>query len=369
MTTTKHHITRLDIAIAAGAGAFTLLQGVLNVTEDKISAPPASVPLFLGVSIPLLWRSSTPLAALAGTLVALLAHAALFGDQLVRCGAIFPIVLILAFAAGRRLDRDRAMLGLGLALAIDLAVCLTDGPTGAALSAMVFFAPATAATWGAGCLVRSRAHMADELAARTDELRSARDERARLEVSNDRARLSSELDSLLHRRMGELAQLAATGPRGGDAVATLAAIEEQSRQTLEEMRAVVGVLRPEADLDMAPQPTLTHLEALLVRARNNGARLQVEGNPRALPAGVELSAYRVVEHLLDALKDAPGVEVGVRFGDDALEVTAAGEMRRHGDVAIQRARERVLLHRGTLEASTHRGRARAVASIPIYAVV
>jgi len=169
--------------------------------------------------------------------------------------------------------------------------------------------------------------------------------------------------------MGELAQLAATGARNGDAAATLATIEEQSRQTLEEMRALVGVLRDDSDPAMMPQPTLTHLQALLVRAKSAGAKLEVAGNPRALPAGVELSAYRIVEHLLDALQDAPGVEVGVRFGDDALEVAVSGPVRRNGQAAIDRARERVLLHRGTLEASTHGGRAEAVARIPIYAAV
>ena len=46
-----------------------------------------------------------------------------------------------------------------------------------------------------------------------------------------------------------------------------------------------------------------------MRAKGADARLTVEGSPRALPAGVELSAYRVVEHLLDALDDAPGVDV------------------------------------------------------------
>jgi signal transduction histidine kinase len=363
---TRHRLTKADIAILALACGWTLVQGILNVTEDKISAPPISAVLFLAVSLPLAWRTSAPLLALGATLGALLAHAALFPDDLVRCGAVFPIVLLLAFAAGRRLGRDRALLGLGLALAIDLAVCLTDGPTGAPLGALVFFAPATVAVWGTGRVVRSRARMADELAVRTEALRHARDERARLEVSHDRARLSAELDALLHRRMGELAQLAEAGPRNGDAAATLARIESESRETLEEMRAVVGVLRSDAD---PVTPALTHLEALLVRAKTNGARLHVEGNPRALPAGVELSAYRVVEHLLDALEDAPGVEVGVRFGDDALEVAVAGPMRRHGEVAIERARERVLLQRGTLEASMHRGRAEAIASIPIYAVV
>jgi signal transduction histidine kinase len=238
---------------------------------------------------------------------------------------------------------------------------------------MVFVVPLAAAIWGVGRLVHSRGRMVGELEARTSELREARDERARLEVATDRARLSAELDELLQRRLGELARLADSGSRESDshtAKARLAQIETESRRTLDEMRAVVGVLRhDEGDAPVAPQPTLTHLEAMLLRARGSDTRLKVDGNPRALPAGVELSAYRIVEHLLEALQDAPGVEVSVRFGSDALELTVAGPLRRRGEEAIERARERVQLLSGTLETRTGDGRAEAVVSLPILAAV
>jgi hypothetical protein len=93
----------------------------------------------------------------------------------------------------------------------------------------------------------------------------------------------------------------------------------------------------------------------------------VEGSPRVLPAGVELSAYRVVEHLLAAIEDAGDVRVVVRFGDDALELVVTGPLRRHGaaDTALERARERVELHHGTFVATTDRGRAEAIAQLPV----
>jgi signal transduction histidine kinase len=215
--------------------------------------------------------------------------------------------------------------------------------------------------------------MADELAARTAELRAARDERARLEVATDRARISAELDELLQRRLGELARMADEGARPSDpatATATLRGIEHASRRTLEEMRAVVGVLRehdPEAPT--GPPPTLTHLEALLLRAKGGDARLTVEGNPRVLPPAVELSAYRIVEQLLDALEDAPDVEVRVRFGEDALELAVSGPARRRAKASIARARERARLQQGTLEATVRGGRAEAAVSLPVLATV
>ena len=202
-------------------------------------------------------------------------------------------------------------------------------------------------------------------------MREARDKRTRLEVATERSRLSGELDELLQRRLGELAGMADDGARPTDpatATATLVEIESQSRRTLEEMRAVLGVLRDDgSDLPTEPQPTLTHLEALLKRAKGDDARLTVEGSPHVLPAGIELSAYRIVEHLLAALDDAPGVEVRVSFRDNALELAVSGPARRRAKEAIERARDRVELHQGTLDATTQGRRAEAVVSLPLLA--
>ena len=136
------------------------------------------------------------------------------------------------------------------------------------------------------------------------------------------------------------------------------------------MRAVVGVLRADTPLaPTAPQPTLTHLESLLARAKGADARLTVEGGPRALPAAVELSAYRIVEQLLDALEDAPDVEVRRalprrRRRAQRLRARRAGARgRRSSGRASARA-----LQRGTFEATVRAGHAEAVVSLPVLAV-
>jgi signal transduction histidine kinase len=320
----------------------------------------AVVPI-LALTLPLLWRRVAPIGALTATLAGLLAHWALFGG-VVRCGFTLPIIALLAFAAGARLHDTSRWIALGLAQAIGVAICLTDGPTGAPPEAVIITIPLVLGAWGLGLVVRSRARMVEQLKARTSELRSARDENARLEVASERARLSAELDELLQRRLGELAALAESD--SADASATLAEIEHKSRRTLEEMRAVVGVLRHDETAPLAPQPTLTHLEALLTRTAGADARLTVEGRPRALPAAVELNAYRIVEQLLDALGSAPDVEVRVRFADDALDLVVSGQVGRAGAAAFERARERVALHSGTLRTTALRGRAEAVVSLP-----
>jgi signal transduction histidine kinase len=365
MTSTRQRIGKFDVAIAVVFSLLGLLLMYGNVQDNDVDASVLAMPLFLLVTVPLLWRRAAPVAATGATLAGLVVHDLLFGTDVVRCGVVLPVAFLLVFSSGARLEQRDAVIGLALGLGLIVAESITFfGPFG------VFFAALTAATWGIGRIARSRARMAEELKERTAELREARDERARLEVATDRARLSSELEELLQRRLGQLARMADEGgysADSSDATATLVDIERESRRTLDEMRGLVGVLRNDSELAATPQPTLTALEALLVRAKGANAHLRVEGSPRILPPGVELSAYRVVEHLLAAVDGDSEVEVNVRFGDDALELTVSGSSRRGAKASIERARERVQLHRGTLEATTRGGRAEAVAWLPVAA--
>jgi hypothetical protein len=371
MTATGERVAKRDLLLAAVLSALGIVLMVKNVQDADVDASVLAVPLFLLVTAPLVWRRAAPIAALTATFGALLLHIALFGS-VVRCGVMFPLVFLLVFAAGAVLDKRDALIGLAMGLIIVVTMVLADAADGI-VSGLPFFIAMTALIWGVGRLVRSRGHIAAELKERTGELRRARDERARLEVAGDRARLSGELDVLLHRRLGELARLADAGARPDDPAAATTAfleIEREGRRTLDEMRSVVGVLRDETDeAPTDPQPTLTYLDALLVRAKGANAHLDVDGVPRVLPAGVELSAYRIVEHLLDALEDAPGVDVRVVFADDALQLVVSGPTRRRGAAAIERAKERAELHRGTLVASMRDGRTEAIASLPVFAGV
>ena len=380
MTASLARVGKRDIAIAFVLSALGLALMVLNVAEYDAAEYEKNTAIYYGgvvpyafaivlfplVTVPLLWRRVAPLAAVGAAFAGLLVNELLVGTDVLRCGVVFPTAFIFAFTTGSLLDGREALKGLALSLGLIVIAVVELGPFA------FVFAGVGAAMWGIGRVVRSRARMADELEARTTELRAARDERSRMEVATDRARISSELDALLQRRLGELARMADAGTRPTDAAgatATLLDIERESRRTLEEMRAVVGVLREnESEAPMAPQPTLTHLEALLVRAKGSNARLTVEGDPRVLPPAVELSAYRITEQLLAALDDAPDVEVCVRFGDDALELAVSGPAGRRAKASIERARERARSQHGTLEATVRGGRAEAAVSLPVSAM-
>jgi hypothetical protein len=383
MTASLQRVAKRDIAIASVLSVLGLALMYLNV-HDQYAKPGEAktmtaiyfggllpvyfaIPLFLLVTVPLLWRRVAPIPAMEVAFAGLVINQVLVGTDIVRCGVLLPAAFLFAFTAGSQLKGRETRIGLALALGL----IVFDG-------AVEFGAPTTAvmtgagvAMWGIGRVVRSRKGLAEELELRTAELRDARDERARLEVATDRERISGELDELLQRRLGELARMADEGATdAAGATATLMDIERESRRTLEEMRAVVGLLRDDSsEAATTPQPTLTHLEALLVRGKGGNARLKVEGNPRVLPPAVELSAYRIAEQLLAALQDAPDVEVRVRFGDDALELAVSGPARRRAKASIERARERARLQKGTLEATVRGGRAEAEVSLPVLAVV
>ena len=134
------------------------------------------------------------------------------------------------------------------------------------------------------------------------------------------------------------------------------------------MREIVGLLRG-GDVALAPAPTVAHLDALLARHIQADSRLTVAGDPRSLPATVELSAYRIVEHLVNVLADQPTshIEVDVRFEDDALDIRVNGPVDRSADIkaAVARAKERAKFLGGSLVVKVSRGPASAVAQLPI----
>jgi signal transduction histidine kinase len=178
-----------------------------------------------------------------------------------------------------------------------------------------------------------------------------------MSVLADRARISGDLTESLDNRIAKIQALAAsaqgteaTDPRA--ASDALAAIEDDSRQLMESMRRIVG------DLDAAPTdaPSLQELSSLLARATSAQATLTVEGDSRRLPAGIELAAYRIVEHLLLGLEDDSGarIELSVSCRADSVEIHLSGPpaLGVEFPALLAAARERAALYRGTLEGLT-----------------
>jgi signal transduction histidine kinase len=361
----------VDVAVTAVLAALGVLLMVENIYGDDPTVRIDSrswwmVPVFVAATLPVLWWRRNLLAALAGSVAVMTAHDLLFG-HVVRCGAGLPLAFVLAFLAGLRYERRRSLGALGLVAALVGAVLALDSVAGPDLIPLAVLVGGV--VWGVGQVARSRSLLAQELRRRNEELRTLRDRRAVLEVAGDRARVSRELEAVLDERLGRLEALAeaaavSTDPEG--ARTALVALEEDSRRALDDMREVVGVLRG-GEVALAPTPSVAQLDALL--ARLGRGRLAVRGEPRLLPASVELSAYRIVEHLVPVLATdaAAPAAVLVRFDDDALQIEVTGRVARGAELraALSRARERARLHAGSLDVKVARGQAVVVAHLPV----
>jgi hypothetical protein len=365
----------VDVVLAAVLSGLGVLLMVANMhgQGEGVRIDSTSwllVPVWLAATVPVLWWRRDLNAVVAVAVVAMAAHVLLFG-WLVRCGAGLPLVFVLAFLAGVSFPWRQGLWSLGGVAALAVLVLLRDSAAGPGLIPVVLVVVALMA--GIGGVVRQRSGLAVELAERNQELRELRDERAALSVSDDRAALSQQLGTLLDERLTQLARAAEEVDTSDDPRAqraALVAIEDEGRRTLGDMREVVGLLRG-GEAGVAPAPSVAHLDALLARHLGKDARLRVIGDPRVLPASLELSAYRIVEHLVTALAAdgrAP-LEVAMTFADDALEVQVAGPVPRGSDLrgAVGRARERADLHAGSLDVKVGRGRATVVAHLPVVA--
>ncbi|QIM20747.1 hypothetical protein G7075_05620 [Phycicoccus sp. HDW14] len=371
----------LDGVLAGALTALGVLLMVFNVLDTPAESAAAvaegsmvhvtsshswwMVPVFVVATVAVLWwrRGVTEVATVAA--VAMGVHVLLF-DWVTRCGAALPLVLVLGYLAGLAERGRRRWAAAAVLSVLSALVLVRDATTG--IEPLVIVLPLLAVLLVVGGAVRQRTVMADELRRKGAELAALRDERAALVVADDRQRLTEQLDGLLQARLGRLATVA-DGARDLDPVrarAALVEIEADGRQMLEEMREVVGRLRGDAAL--APLPATAHLDALLARRAGPGSHLTVTGDPTGLPASVELSVYRIVEHLVEALREREsGVEVTVLLDGPALEICVEGRAARGAAVraALARARERARVVGGTLEVTTVRGRALAVAAVPV----
>jgi signal transduction histidine kinase len=354
-----------DVLFQDSRAAAAIADG--NMVHQVTSHSWAMIPVFALATVPVLWWRRNVIVVTGIALAVMVVHDLLF-DWVTRCGAGLPLAFVLAYLGGFALDRKRSWISLGLSTLLTAAVLVVDATTG--FNPFVLALPIVLIVFGIGRAVRHRTAMSTELKARTVELQELRDERVALELAGDRVRLSHQLDGLLQERLGQLTAAAESGQDldPGSAKALFESIESDSRATLDGMREIVGLLRG-GDVALAPAPTVAHLDALLARHTRADSRLTVTGDPRSLPATVELSAYRIVEHLVNVLADQQDsrIEVGVRFEDDAIEIRVNGPVDRSADIkaAVARAKERAKFLGGSLDVKVSRGQANAVAQLPV----
>ena len=203
-------------------------------------------------------------------------------------------------------------------------------------------------------------------------------------VSDERARIARELHDIIAHSVSVIVVQAGAAvdvfdSRPDQARSALRSIEDAGRDALRELRLLLGAVRPDAtDSPSPPQPGLAQLEDLIAPLRAAGLEVVVlhEGTRATLPAGVDLSAYRIVqEAMTNTLRHARAtvVEVTLRYGRGAIEIDVVDDggslpvrARDTAGYGLLGMRERATVLGGKLEAGpTAHGGFRVHARLPL----
>lgn len=358
--------------LLAGSLLVALEIGVL--AERHRRGPLAANILIVGaMALAALWRRRSPISFLVtiGTLAAImneyltsLAHSPLTAAYVL----LIPAYTIAAWKAPRAALLGLAGLLCGSALSVLVEQHQPAGNfAGAALTII--------AAWAAGQAIRARRTLTTELQRASARLAVEREDREQLAVTGERSRIARELHAVVARSVAAMvvqAEAAQTlldrDPPRADTAMTV--IEDTGRQTLAEMRRILGVLRHDADrTELEPQPGVAQIYALIQRAREDGQpiELDVDGDPGTLPAGVDIGLYRILEEALHSASRSLAGVVGVelRFDDDNLELRLTADRQGPNSWPTDVMRERVALCNGELYAEARDdGRWHFIARMP-----
>jgi signal transduction histidine kinase len=355
------------VRVDAVFAAVLLLAGVLAAVFGEDKARGAQLISMVGVTVPVAFRRRRPIAAALTMALALLLATALGGAPTQATGIVALIALVSgAYMLGAR-TQGRVLAAGTIALIVALAVdaIVEESQTVSALLFFTFFVVGLPVA--AGQATRSRAQLADELADRAVALERAREGEAQAAVQEERARIARELHDVVAHDVSVMVVQAAAAKRIVErepdrAEEAIVSIEGTGREALAEMRRLLGVLRRgDEDLALAPQPSLSRVDALLARTRAAGLDVALErsGDDAPLPAGVDLAAYRVVQEALANVVRHAGAEhatvrltydpraVVVEVVDDGRGAANGGGKAGHGLIGL---RERVDLYGGDFEA-------------------
>ena len=358
-----------DVAIPA-----TLALLALNdIWGAPLSSPPFHGPRgvqtagALLMTLPLGWRRRYPIAVL----FCVLAGAAVEWPWMRSEGQLsfeaFIAALVAWYSVGAHADPRRGSRAALIAAVPLVAADVADDIAGyhSPFDDIAFYI-LLAASWVLGNAFQRHGSRERALEAHAVALEREREEKVRIAAAEERARIARELhDVVAHSVSVMVVQVGAA--RGildtepDTARDSLLSAERSGRQALAEMRRMLGILRERADGDgLAPQPGLAHVDELLERARDAGleVELRTEGDPRPLPPGLDLAAYRIVqESLTNAVKHAGPAHARVllRYAPERLDIEVRDDGRGpahhpgdpgHGVVGM---RERVALYGGTLD--------------------
>jgi signal transduction histidine kinase len=371
----------LAIAAVAAVDTFQWTGGQQPTNSQRWSYLAISVLAVIGM----LFRRRAPLVVVVTLAIVVRAWGFIFFPLGAGQIPFAPVLImpVLAYNTGTHTRGWRALVGDAV-LVLFVASGFLTLLRGEQLGNQLPFAVIMVVAWLIGKGTQRYRDLTTSLRAQAIQLEQEREERARLAVALERARIARELhDVIAHSVSVMVVQAAAErkvlGQERQETRDVLDMIERTGRQALVELRRMLGVLRKTDDpLLLAPQPRLADLDSLLDQVREAGLPvvLRVEGSRVPLPAGVELSAYRIVqEALTNTLKHAgrAHAEVTLRYLADSLELDVLNDSgdssarpASNGGHGLAGMRERVAMLGGSLHAGPRQsGGFLVAASLPL----
>jgi signal transduction histidine kinase len=325
---------RVQLASDAMLALLLAVTSVVPVlTGDPSWGTPTSLGLVLALvsTVPIAWRSRYPLGTAAVVIaadgactIAASPHEAGFQP--------FLALTLAAYSVGSRSDGARSVwvppvLAVAALPLFVLAVVAAGQSPGNAYPSYVW----VVAAWAVGRTVRSWRHKSVALEAANAELARQRERAEQAAVAVERGRIARELHDVIAHNVAMMVLQAGAAERVLEGEQpqvrnALDVIATTGRQTVDEMRAVLGVLRADgARSALRPQPGLVDLDQLAATMRDAGlpVAVTIAGRVQPLPQVVDLSAFRIVqEALTNTLKHAGPTHatVTVTYGDDGVEI-------------------------------------------------
>ncbi|BFP54318.1 sensor histidine kinase [Streptomyces griseus] len=377
----RRHPTGVDVFWAVfllGLSGVSMVSGMYDAGREEIVA----VPVALGLSTVVALRRKAPekmllLAILVGV-VQLVFN--------VRPGIGNFAMLVITYTVATVGERWASRLALICSLsAAALSQLRWEAEPGGSWAQVIFVTVIMTVpfvlAWVLGDSLRTRRAYFDQLEERAARLEREREAQSKVAVAAERARIARELHDVVAHNVSVMVVQADGAAYVMDAAPdqakqALETISSTGRQALAEMRRLLGVLRtgdaPESG-EYVPQPDVEQIEDLVAQVRQTGLEVdfKVEGTPRPLPSGVELTAYRVVQEALTNTRKHGGPDAGASvrlvYFDDGLGLLieddgrgAAHELYEdggadgagHGMIGM---RERVGMVGGTLDAGPRPG--------------
>lgn len=299
-----------------------LALGLADAFTGVLSSPLGTAPVITAVipgaiaCLALLIRRYRPLLTLAIVLLAVLLPPFILPTALTYWDE-FVVLMVALYSCARHLRRSRAIIAVGVSV-LGMVALSFEFPELRDPGSVFFNSLLLVVAFAVGLLARSWAEYRDR-AIRSAAERAVAEERA---SHAERARIARELHDVIAHTITVIV-MQAGGARLASvsdpaiAASTLAQIEELGRESLTELRSLLPLLSDGGeDASTAPQPTLSDVDALCERMRGLGLpiSLQVDGDLRPVPLGLQLTGYRAVqEGLTNVIKHSGTVETAVRI--------------------------------------------------------